>query len=308
MNLLPNLIIVGVAKSGTTSLFHQLKENPEIFIPEIKECRFFSQMSRDYRGGEAAKFQNEGPRDIKSYIKLFRNGKNKYLIDISNDYFYYYEKSIKNIKNTYKEFNLPEPKILIILRNPIKRVYSMYHHIIRLKSDNLDFNTAFAQSTKRIENNFAWMFDLKGVGLSFKGCEAYLKNFNKVKFLLHDEFKKNNFMDSVYEFMELKKPNQNKISISNQNDYILPRNKGFNFVLSKLKELFFNFVDIPNKKNSLVFKTLKKIYIFILNINKQKSVSTLEKSQIEMLSNFYRDDINKLSTLLKIDLTHWLSS
>ena len=71
MNLLPNLIIVGVAKSGTTSLFHQLKENPEIFIPEIKECRFFSQMSRDYKGGEAAKFQNEGPRDIKSYIKLF---------------------------------------------------------------------------------------------------------------------------------------------------------------------------------------------------------------------------------------------
>ena len=108
--------------------------------------------------------------------------------------------------------------------------------------------------------------------------------------------------------MELKNPSQNKITFSNKNDYILPRNMSFNFLLSKLKELFFKFVNIPNKKNSLVYKNLKKIYTYILNINKQKSVSKLEKSQIEMLSKFYRDDINKLSSLLKIDLTHWLSS
>ena len=84
MNLLPNLIIVGAAKSGTTTLFDELKQNPNIFIPEIKECRFFSQMPTNFRGGEASKFQNEGPRDIESYLKLFENGEDKYLIDISN--------------------------------------------------------------------------------------------------------------------------------------------------------------------------------------------------------------------------------
>ena len=142
---------------------------------------FFANANQLYRGGEASKFQNEGPRDIESYLKLFKDGKDKYLIDISNDYFYYYKKSIKNIKIIYKELNLDEPKILIILRNPIKRVFSMYHHTIRLKSDTLDFNSAFAASTSRIKNNYAWMFDLKGVGLSYEGCKEYLENFKDVK-------------------------------------------------------------------------------------------------------------------------------
>ena len=37
----PNFFIVGAPKSGTTSLFHYLEQHPEIFIPSIKEPRYF---------------------------------------------------------------------------------------------------------------------------------------------------------------------------------------------------------------------------------------------------------------------------
>lgn len=307
MNLLPNLIIVGAAKSGTTTLFDELKQNPNIFIPEIKECRFFSQMPTNFRGGEASKFQNEGPRDIESYLKLFENGEDKYLIDISNDYFYYYKKSIKNIKIIYKEFNLNPPKILIILRNPIKRVFSMYHHTIRLKSDNLDFNAAFAASTSRIKNNYAWMFDLKGVGLSYDGCREYLENFKDVKILLHDQFKSNEVLKSVYDFINIEKTNKNNFFISNKNDYIMPRNLMINIIISKIKILFFNLNIITDKKDSILYKLLRKLYKYINNLNKKKTVSVLKKSQIDMLSDFYKDDVKKLSNLIKVDLKHWIA-
>ena len=71
MNLnLPNFIVVGSAKSGTTSIWRYLNQHPDIFIPDIKEGRFFSQMPCDLKGGAAAMYMNDGPRELKDYSRL----------------------------------------------------------------------------------------------------------------------------------------------------------------------------------------------------------------------------------------------
>jgi len=67
----PNFLIVGAAKSGTTSLFHYLNQHPDVFIPRRKECRFFSQMPGNFIGGEAACFQNNVIKTINEYEMLF---------------------------------------------------------------------------------------------------------------------------------------------------------------------------------------------------------------------------------------------
>ena len=306
MTILPNLIIVGAAKSGTTTIFNNLKRNPKIFIPDIKECRFFSQMPTNFKGGEAALFQNKGPRDIYSYLELFINGKNKFNIDISNDYFYYFKKSIINIKKTYKNYNLREPKILIILRNPVERVFSMYHHSLRLNSEYLDFDKAFELSKERKKQNYAWMFDLQTLGMSYEPCKAYLENFISVKILLFEEFQKN-IMNSIYEFIELDNNENYDISFSsNTNDYNLPRNFFINIVLSKIRNILLQTKFSSNKEGTL-YKNFKKIYKFILRKNKRAEKNSLNKFQKEKLINFYRKDILKLSNLIKKDLEHWLN-
>lgn len=38
--MLPNFLIVGAVKSGTTSIYHYLKQHPEIYLAEIKETFF----------------------------------------------------------------------------------------------------------------------------------------------------------------------------------------------------------------------------------------------------------------------------
>ena len=39
--MLPNLLIIGSQKAGTTSLYHVLKQHPEIYMSEKKEINFF---------------------------------------------------------------------------------------------------------------------------------------------------------------------------------------------------------------------------------------------------------------------------
>lgn len=308
MTILPKMIVVGAAKSGTTTIFEELKRNPKIFIPKIKECRFFSGMPRNFKGGEAAIFQNNGPRDINSYLKLFNNCENKFCIDISNDYFYYFNNSITNIKKTYKKFNISEPKILIILRNPIERVFSMYHHSIRLKSDTLTFKNAFEKSKIRIKNNYSWTYDLKGLGLSSEACKEYLNNFKEVKILLYDEFQKGSVLKSIYDFIELEEPTKKTtLTISNKNEYRLPKSMLLNICLSRMNIFLKKFNFLSKDKNSFSYRLLKKFYLFLIKQNKKTSISSLKNEEIEMLSNFYRDDIKALSILLKVDLTHWIS-
>ena len=96
----------------------------------------------------------------------------------------YHKKSIINIKNIYKEKNQEEPKIIIFLRSPVQRVFSMYAISIRLKSENLSFEEAFNLSKIRVKENHAWIYDLKEIGYSYESTNAYCKNFKNVKTIL----------------------------------------------------------------------------------------------------------------------------
>ena len=102
----PNFLVVGSAKSGTTSLFNYLTQHSDIYIPEVKECRFFSQLPKNYKGLGAEFFPNSGITDERDYFELFSGHEDKVCGDISNDYLYYYEKSIEIDPNTEEAFGV----------------------------------------------------------------------------------------------------------------------------------------------------------------------------------------------------------
>ena len=55
---LPNFLIIGAGRTGTTSLYHYLRQHPEIFMPDIKEPRFFL-----YNAKSFAKVKTLGKRN-----------------------------------------------------------------------------------------------------------------------------------------------------------------------------------------------------------------------------------------------------
>jgi hypothetical protein len=108
---LPNLVIAGVAKAGTTSLFNYLAQHPEISPSEVKEARYFDPL----RFGEPL-----GP--IEDYAALFQHWTDeRYAVEASPAYFQGGHRLAVAIRETLKE-----PRVLVILREPVERCWSYF--------------------------------------------------------------------------------------------------------------------------------------------------------------------------------------
>ena len=145
-NNLPNFLIVGAAKSGTSSLHNYLNQHPEIFMPSykdglnVKEPQFLIKNKVKDR-------LHFGIWSWQEYKALFDDAtKFKAIGESSVFYLYYYKEAIKNIK-----FRLDDNiKIIILLRNPIDRAYSAFQHVSRGLKENLSFEEALQIEENRL--------------------------------------------------------------------------------------------------------------------------------------------------------------
>ena len=294
----PNFLLVGAAKSGTTSLFNYLTQHSDIYIPEVKECRFFSQLPKNYKGLGAEFFPNSGITDERVYFKLFCEHEDKVCGDMSNDYLYYYEKSIKNIKKYLGN----EIKIVIVLRNPIDRAYSNYMHHIRDGWENISFEQALDDENRRIEENWGWSYHYVKTGMYYYQVKAYLDNFRQTKIYFFEELKfKDSLLKDLYAFLEVRFTKELKDNKEyNVSGY--PRNKLIHNLLNKdnaIKKI------IKPVVNSILPKgSIQKVVSNIQNKNLKKV--SMKNDTRERLKNVFEDDIKKLSNLIEMDLSHWL--
>ena len=294
----PNFLVVGAAKSGTTSLFNYLTQHSEIFIPEVKECRFFSQLPKNYKGLGAEFFPNSGITDERVYFNLCSGHEDKVCGDMSNDYLYYYEKSIKNIKKYLGN----EIKIVIVLRNPIDRAFSNYMHHIRDGWENISFEQALDDENRRIEENWGWSYHYVKTGMYYYQVKAYLDNFRQIKIYFFEELKfKDSLLKDLYAFLEVRFTKELKDNKEyNVSGY--PRNKLIHNLLNKdnaIKKI------IKPVVNSILPKgSIQKVVSNIQNKNLKKV--SMKNDTRERLKNVFEDDIKKLSNLIEMDLSHWL--
>ncbi len=110
---LPNLIIAGINKSGTTSIYRYLADHPECCGSKIKETCF-------YLG------KND---EVSGYEKYFEDcNDEKVVFEATPGYFYCGDTIAYKIKKQIKEV-----KIIIALRNPTDRLYSYYKSLCKKK-------------------------------------------------------------------------------------------------------------------------------------------------------------------------------
>jgi hypothetical protein len=106
---LPNFLIVGAAKAGTTSLYAWLRQHPQVFLPTVKEPCYFVE---GYRGGF---------HDWAEYLDLFRSAVGYPAIGEASTAYLSAPESAAWIRRC-----LGDVRIVITLRNPIDRAWSMY--------------------------------------------------------------------------------------------------------------------------------------------------------------------------------------
>lgn len=99
---LPSFICLGAQKCGTTWLYLQLQQHPDVYLPK-KEFRYFNNYML-----------------FSKYLSSFQDADNKITGDFTPEYFVD-EKSAVRIK-----FTVPKAKLFAIIRNPTERAFSQW--------------------------------------------------------------------------------------------------------------------------------------------------------------------------------------
>jgi len=138
---IPDFIIIGAQRSGTTSMFRCLMDHPCISPPSKKEIHFFDinymKGTRWYQAQFPSKY-------LYTYHKLVHN--HRLVTGEASPYYIFHPLAAGRVQQF-----LPDVKIIAILRNPVDRAYSHYHHEVRLGIEKLPFEEAIACEEQRLE-------------------------------------------------------------------------------------------------------------------------------------------------------------
>lgn len=125
---LPNFLIVGAAKAGTTSLYEHFRAHPEIFMPRLKEPRFFCY------GGTGGDDRLKFPVQTRAeYEALFAEGAGAKARGEASVHYLTQEPAAARIRAL-----LPDVRLIASLRNPVDRAYSVYQMNRRNRGANAD--------------------------------------------------------------------------------------------------------------------------------------------------------------------------
>ena len=294
--ILPNLLIVGAAKSGTTSLHNYLKQHSDIFMSDHKEPHFFinNEIGTNRIPNGISKYDD--------YIALFKNSESyKYRGESSTMYLQFPDISIKNINKYLND----DVKIIIMLRNPIERAFSGYQHVKRYNvMENLDFEDAIKQCENRyfINTNFTPATRYINIGLYYNMVKKFQANFGEnMHIVIYDDF----IADTQNELSKI-------FSFLNISDFVINTNEkymvgGWQWKNSFLKKLFLK-KNLLNKfiRFILPFRSFKKILRNRLVQVFSTPVVKMKDTTKSSLQNLYKEDLKKLSTIIDRDLKIWL--
>lgn len=221
----PNLFIIGAPKCGTTALVDQLSMHSAIFVPAMKEPRYFD--ARTF-------FDNENDWPIKTlnnYLSLYASTESqeaKYRLD-GSVFNMYSESSILDILKLE-----PESKFIVIVRDPLEAAKSMHSQRLKYNETRL----------REVSEDFYTCWDLiedrkNGHGLPHGCCNSFLFRY-----------------DLLYKY-ELYLPMLFRL-ISNKHLLVLGYAKFKSDPLSVHKKVI-NFLNIPHQE--LHTKQLNQTYV-----------------------------------------------
>jgi len=186
--MLPNFLIIGAAKCGSTALYYYLKQHPEISFPTLKEPKFFSSSEQKFPhlGVGDQSVDKFTIKSFEEYEKLFQNIKNKKVGEASADTVYFHKQSIPLIKE-----KLGDVPVIIVIRNPTKRAFSAYMYLKRDSRETLSFKDGLNKEENRLLDNYDFIWAYKKCGLYSKQLKAFLDNFTNVKIVLQEDLQHN---------------------------------------------------------------------------------------------------------------------
>jgi hypothetical protein len=179
---LPDFLIAGVPKAGTTALHAALVRHPQLFLPTVKEPKFFLSDGRPPRNG--------GPGDVQTYQEhvwrrsdyeaLFEPAPPGTLRGEATPFYLYVHEAHDRIRAV-----VPHAKVILLLRDPVDRAHSNWTHLWNAGLEpEADFLTACRAEEQRKAAGWAHFWHYLSQGLYGRQVQHLFSVFPREQVLL----------------------------------------------------------------------------------------------------------------------------
>lgn len=296
--ILPNFLIIGAAKAGTTALYHYLKQHPQVYMSPNKETNFFAFEGQEpgFSGPGDEEISRSAVVTLEAYEEQFKAVSGEVAIGEASPWYLYSSRAAKNIRR-----HIPEAKIIAVLRNPVDRAFSSYLHVIRDGRETLGFEEGLHAEEERITQGWEFIWHYRRAGFYATQVERFLDLFprEQVRFYLYDDLLTDStlFLRDVYEFLGVDTSSVVDTSLK-PNATGVPKNW-------LLGQLLLRPNPLKSTAKLLIPKQLRYNMGQRINQRLLEKPSLSEETRWKLLGH-YRDDILALQNLIERDLSAWI--
>jgi Sulfotransferase domain len=283
---LADFIIMGAAKSGTTTLFRYLERHPQICLSKIKEPNFFG-MDENYQKG------------LDWYSSMFSGAKPDQVCgEASTDYakFPKFPATAKRLAQT-----LPDVKLIYLIRNPVNRAYAYYRHVGRKFKVRETFEEHIGHTQICLESSNYMM-----------QIENYLQFFPKESFLflmmedLIDHSEKT--LPKICRFIgvdDIDLVEGNPIRANEAAQFFQDTLRGR--ITAPLRSIpFLEKIakSVPQSWRDMIYKALKRSS-YAQSVAQEYQAPPMLPETRQLLIEYFREPNQRLAAFLDRDLSHW---
>lgn len=289
--MLPDFLVVGAQKAGTSSLHSYLETHPSINLPPGKETKFFADDSRYARG-----------LDYYQSHWLPGGGAGQLTGEVDPDYMYF-EVALERMAET---LDIENTRFIFVFREPVSRAFSHYLMSYRRGIEPLGFEEAVAREPERLRKGFYERLHYSYIdrGYYHRQVSRFLERVDRQQmlFVLSEDLAERNtqVMAGIFRFLEV-------------DDWKSPvfQQKFLPAKVPKSMELL-HAVKSDGLHKRLVRTLLpfpalrKRLRQRVLEWNEKEAVDVILRDDTrEQLKALYIEENRKLSDLISRDLTHW---
>ena len=293
----PDFFIVGAPKCGTTSLHQYLRQHPAIFMPEVKEVKYF---------GADRQPRHTPKLTLPEYLSLFAAAPTGARVGEASVGYLRSSSAAREIA----EFS-PGAQAIVMLRDPVEVMHALHSELVFLGVEDLaDFREAVAaepdrKAGRRVPpniNNPRGLFYREAVSFS-EQIERYFDALgrDRVLIIVFDDFKADTAASvrETYRFLRVDDAFQPSLEIANPSK--VARSRALQRVLSSPPSWMRRAI-----RSVAPRPTRKRLYRAAMRFNaRSQARQAMDPELRERLAGELAPEVERLSTLVGRDLTQW---
>ena len=279
---LPNFLLIGAYKAGTTSLHRYLREHPSVFMPRVKEPNFFA-----LEGGAGTTPGRDHETNISEYhdyIRLFKEADDETALGEASPMYLQSPQAPVRIRH-----HIPHARLLVSLRDPADAIYSSYVMDVRDGHEQRSFSRVLEQLIHDLRVHPS------GGPFYHQQLSRYYALFprHQIKVTLYDDLSRDAaaVVQTLFKHLEVDagfRPDTQQVS----NAGGMPRNRRFNTLLKRTA--------MGRRLPPTVSRRLSKL--------NTRPATKLSQQHRARLIEIFREDMLQLQEMIQLDLGHWLAA